>query len=104
MTFSVKCSVPRPHIPISKLAVSESYDTYISRSFQVTREILTECKNLGTVELGTCFFKISTKCLPKLLAVTFFFGDDYIYISSYFSLFKSVRESQAAYHRQRSVL
>ncbi|KAG7269699.1 hypothetical protein CRUP_021438, partial [Coryphaenoides rupestris] len=30
-----------------KLAVSESYDTYISRSFQVTREILTECQNLG---------------------------------------------------------
>lgn len=43
--------VPRPHIPISKLAVSESYDTYISRSFQVTREILTECKNMGKVEL-----------------------------------------------------
>uniref|UniRef100_A0A8C9XZ40 Ubiquitin associated and SH3 domain containing B n=1 Tax=Sander lucioperca TaxID=283035 RepID=A0A8C9XZ40_SANLU len=32
----------RPHIPISKLAVSETYDTYISRSFQVTREILSE--------------------------------------------------------------
>lgn len=37
----------RPHVPVNKLAVSESYDTYISRSFQVTREILTECKNLG---------------------------------------------------------
>ncbi|KAM9497362.1 ubiquitin-associated and SH3 domain-containing protein B isoform 1-T1 [Salvelinus alpinus] len=41
----------RPHIPISKLGVSESYDTYISRSFQVTREILTECKNLGNTVL-----------------------------------------------------
>ncbi|XP_067463965.1 ubiquitin-associated and SH3 domain-containing protein B [Thunnus thynnus] len=41
----------RPHIPISKLAVSESYDTYISRSFQVTREILSECKNLGNTVL-----------------------------------------------------
>uniref|UniRef100_A0AAQ5X5J0 Ubiquitin-associated and SH3 domain-containing protein B n=1 Tax=Amphiprion ocellaris TaxID=80972 RepID=A0AAQ5X5J0_AMPOC len=41
----------RPHIPVSKLAVSESYDTYISRSFQVTREILTECKNLGNTVL-----------------------------------------------------
>uniref|UniRef100_A0A7N6A9X9 SH3 domain-containing protein n=1 Tax=Anabas testudineus TaxID=64144 RepID=A0A7N6A9X9_ANATE len=41
----------RPHIPISKLTVSESYDTYISRSFQVTREILTECKNLGNTVL-----------------------------------------------------
>ncbi|KAM4546360.1 ubiquitin-associated and SH3 domain-containing protein B [Fundulus diaphanus] len=41
----------RPHIPVSKLTVSESYDTYISRSFQVTREILTECKNLGNTVL-----------------------------------------------------
>uniref|UniRef100_A0A3Q3ML32 Ubiquitin-associated and SH3 domain-containing protein B n=2 Tax=Mastacembelus armatus TaxID=205130 RepID=A0A3Q3ML32_9TELE len=41
----------RPHIPMSKLAVSESYDTYISRSFQVTREILAECKNLGNTVL-----------------------------------------------------
>lgn len=40
-------SVCRPHIPISKLVVSESYDTYVSRSFQVTREILAECKNQG---------------------------------------------------------
>uniref|UniRef100_A0A7N8YNW2 Ubiquitin associated and SH3 domain containing Ba n=1 Tax=Mastacembelus armatus TaxID=205130 RepID=A0A7N8YNW2_9TELE len=45
------CLVHRPHIPMSKLAVSESYDTYISRSFQVTREILAECKNLGNTVL-----------------------------------------------------
>ncbi|XP_072558105.1 ubiquitin-associated and SH3 domain-containing protein B [Paramormyrops kingsleyae] len=37
----------RPHIPISKLSVSEPYETYISRSFQVTREILAECKSKG---------------------------------------------------------
>uniref|UniRef100_A0A8C9XZ31 Ubiquitin-associated and SH3 domain-containing protein B n=1 Tax=Sander lucioperca TaxID=283035 RepID=A0A8C9XZ31_SANLU len=41
----------RPHIPISKLAVSETYDTYISRSFQVTREILSESKGLGNTVL-----------------------------------------------------
>uniref|UniRef100_A0A667Z7S1 Ubiquitin associated and SH3 domain containing B n=1 Tax=Myripristis murdjan TaxID=586833 RepID=A0A667Z7S1_9TELE len=41
----------RPHIPLSKLGVSESYDTYISRSFQVTREILAECKNHGNTVL-----------------------------------------------------
>ncbi|XP_072302421.1 ubiquitin-associated and SH3 domain-containing protein B [Eucyclogobius newberryi] len=41
----------RPHFPISKLTASESYDTYISRSFQVTREILSECKNLGNTVL-----------------------------------------------------
>lgn len=50
----VKCNyslialfLSRPHISISKLAVSESYETYISRSFQVTREILSECNNSG---------------------------------------------------------
>ncbi|XP_017557277.1 ubiquitin-associated and SH3 domain-containing protein B [Pygocentrus nattereri] len=48
--FSVDTTY-RPHIPISKLAMSESYDTYISRSFQVTREILTECKSLGNTVL-----------------------------------------------------
>ncbi|NP_001248215.1 ubiquitin-associated and SH3 domain-containing protein B isoform X1 [Macaca fascicularis] len=37
----------RPHIPVSKLVVSESYDTYISRSFQVTKEIISECKSKG---------------------------------------------------------
>ncbi|PWA22920.1 hypothetical protein CCH79_00001989 [Gambusia affinis] len=41
----------KPHHPVSKLTVSESYDTYISRSFQVTREILTECKSLGNTVL-----------------------------------------------------
>lgn len=41
----------RPHFPVSKLTVSESYDTYISRSFQVTREILSECNNLGNTVL-----------------------------------------------------
>ncbi|XP_028931626.1 ubiquitin-associated and SH3 domain-containing protein B [Ornithorhynchus anatinus] len=37
----------RPHIPVSKLVASESYDTYISRSYQVTKEILSECKSKG---------------------------------------------------------
>ncbi|KAH0623296.1 hypothetical protein JD844_031460 [Phrynosoma platyrhinos] len=37
----------RPHIPVSKLGISESYDTYISRSYQVTKEILSECKAKG---------------------------------------------------------
>lgn len=37
----------RPHIPVSKLVVSESYDMYISRSFQVTKEIISECKGKG---------------------------------------------------------
>lgn len=37
----------RPHIPVSKLVVSESYDSYISRSYQVTKEIISECKGKG---------------------------------------------------------
>ncbi|XP_076832473.1 ubiquitin associated and SH3 domain containing Bb isoform X2 [Brachyhypopomus gauderio] len=37
----------RPHIPIAKLNVSESYDTYMTRSYKVTKDILAECKNKG---------------------------------------------------------
>uniref|UniRef100_A0A3Q3X1A5 SH3 domain-containing protein n=1 Tax=Mola mola TaxID=94237 RepID=A0A3Q3X1A5_MOLML len=48
-TANLSVDTTYPHIPISKLGVSESYDTYISRSFQVTREILAECKSLNTV-------------------------------------------------------
>ncbi|KAF7241249.1 Ubiquitin-associated and SH3 domain-containing protein B [Varanus komodoensis] len=44
--FSVDTTY-RPHIPVSKLGISESYDTYISRSYQVTKEILSECKSKG---------------------------------------------------------
>ncbi|KAM6932955.1 ubiquitin-associated and SH3 domain-containing protein B-like [Xenentodon cancila] len=38
----------RPLIPISKLTVSESYDSYLSRSYQVTNDILADCKNAGS--------------------------------------------------------
>lgn len=51
ITVALSFFVTRPHIPTSKLTVSESYDTYISRSFQVTREILAECKSQGREEL-----------------------------------------------------
>ncbi|XP_039220026.1 ubiquitin-associated and SH3 domain-containing protein B [Crotalus tigris] len=37
----------RPHLAVNKLGISESYETYISRSFQVTKEILSECKAKG---------------------------------------------------------
>lgn len=37
----------RPLIPISKLTVSESYENYMSRSYQVTKDILSDCKNTG---------------------------------------------------------
>uniref|UniRef100_A0A8C7UXR8 Ubiquitin associated and SH3 domain containing Bb n=1 Tax=Oncorhynchus mykiss TaxID=8022 RepID=A0A8C7UXR8_ONCMY len=44
--FSVDTTY-RPLIPICKLSVSESYDTYVSRSYQVTKDILSDCKNMG---------------------------------------------------------
>uniref|UniRef100_A0A667YPS8 Ubiquitin associated and SH3 domain containing Bb n=1 Tax=Myripristis murdjan TaxID=586833 RepID=A0A667YPS8_9TELE len=44
--FSVDTTY-RPLIPVSKLTVSESYENYISRSYQVTKDILSDCKNTG---------------------------------------------------------
>ncbi|XP_046891615.1 ubiquitin-associated and SH3 domain-containing protein B-like isoform X2 [Hypomesus transpacificus] len=37
----------RPLLPASQLRVSESYDSYVSRSYQVTKDILAACKNTG---------------------------------------------------------
>lgn len=37
----------RPLIPVSKLSVSEPYETYMSRSYQVTKDILSDCRNTG---------------------------------------------------------
>ncbi|XP_061638528.1 glucuronokinase with putative uridyl pyrophosphorylase isoform X5 [Phyllopteryx taeniolatus] len=44
--FSVDATY-RPLIPISKLTVPESYESYMSRSHRVTKEILSDCKNSG---------------------------------------------------------
>ncbi|TKS81468.1 Ubiquitin-associated and SH3 domain-containing protein B [Collichthys lucidus] len=44
--FSVDTTY-RPLIPVSKLTVSEPYETYMSRSYQVTKDILSDCKNTG---------------------------------------------------------
>uniref|UniRef100_A0A8C6LHM2 Ubiquitin associated and SH3 domain containing B n=1 Tax=Nothobranchius furzeri TaxID=105023 RepID=A0A8C6LHM2_NOTFU len=56
----------RPHVPVSKLSVSESYDTYISRSFQVTREILAECKNQGNTVLIVAHASSLEACTRQL--------------------------------------
>ncbi|XP_056612281.1 ubiquitin associated and SH3 domain containing Bb [Triplophysa dalaica] len=37
----------RPHFPINKLTMSETYDAYISRSYKVTKDILANCENKG---------------------------------------------------------
>ncbi|KAI7812779.1 ubiquitin-associated and SH3 domain-containing protein B [Triplophysa rosa] len=60
----------RPHIPISKLAVSESYETYISRSFQVTREILSVCNNLGNTVLIVAHASSLEACTRQIQGVT----------------------------------
>ncbi|XP_016327824.1 ubiquitin-associated and SH3 domain-containing protein B-like [Sinocyclocheilus anshuiensis] len=60
----------RPHIPISKLAVSESYETYISRSFQVTREILSECNNLGNTVLIVAHASSLEACTRQIQGLT----------------------------------
>ncbi|XP_004076441.1 ubiquitin-associated and SH3 domain-containing protein B isoform X1 [Oryzias latipes] len=60
----------RPHFSISKLAVSESYDTYISRSFQVTREILTECKTLGNTVLIVAHASSLEACTRQIQGLT----------------------------------
>ncbi|XP_016386723.1 ubiquitin-associated and SH3 domain-containing protein B-like [Sinocyclocheilus rhinocerous] len=60
----------RPHIPISKLAVSESYETYISRSFQVMREILSECNNLGNTVLIVAHASSLEACTRQIQGLT----------------------------------
>ena len=45
----------RPFIPISKLTVSESYESYISRSDQVTKDILSDCQNTGKGQTWLAF-------------------------------------------------
>ncbi|XP_056602711.1 ubiquitin-associated and SH3 domain-containing protein B [Triplophysa dalaica] len=60
----------RPHISISKLGVSESYETYISRSFQVTREILSECNNSGNTVLIVAHASSLEACTRQIQGVT----------------------------------
>lgn len=60
----------RPHIPVSKLTVSESYDTYISRSFQVTREILADCQNMGNNVLVVAHASSLEACTRQMQGLT----------------------------------
>uniref|UniRef100_H3BI14 Ubiquitin associated and SH3 domain containing B n=1 Tax=Latimeria chalumnae TaxID=7897 RepID=H3BI14_LATCH len=56
----------RPHIPVSKLVVSEPYETYISRSYQVTKEILSECKSKGSKVLVVAHASSLEACTRQL--------------------------------------
>lgn len=60
----------RPHFPVNKLTVSESYETYISRSFQVTREILAECKSLGNTVLIVAHASSLEACTRQIQGLT----------------------------------
>ncbi|OCT70508.1 ubiquitin-associated and SH3 domain-containing protein B [Xenopus laevis] len=60
----------RPHIPVSKLVVSETYDTYMSRSFQVTKDILSDCKGKGKNVLIVAHASSLEACTRQLQALT----------------------------------
>ncbi|KAM9299194.1 ubiquitin-associated and SH3 domain-containing protein B [Gastrophryne carolinensis] len=60
----------RPHIPISKLVVSETYETYMSRSFQVTKDILGECKGKGNNILIVAHASSLEACTRQLQGLT----------------------------------
>ncbi|XP_075460397.1 ubiquitin-associated and SH3 domain-containing protein B isoform X5 [Ascaphus truei] len=60
----------RPHIPVSKLAVSESFDTYMSRSFQVTKDILSECESKGNNILIVAHASSLEACTRQLQGLT----------------------------------
>ncbi|KAF0021858.1 hypothetical protein F2P81_025888 [Scophthalmus maximus] len=59
--FSVD-TMYRPLIPVSKLTVSESYENYMSRSYQVTKDILSDCKNTGKRENTAEPRELSSPC------------------------------------------
>ncbi|XP_059932202.1 ubiquitin-associated and SH3 domain-containing protein B-like [Gadus macrocephalus] len=63
--FSVDTSY-RPFIPISKLTVSESYESYISRSYQVTKDILSDCQNTGSKVLLVAHASSLDACTRQL--------------------------------------
>ncbi|KAF7699929.1 ubiquitin associated and SH3 domain containing Bb [Silurus meridionalis] len=60
----------KPHVPITKLNVSESYDTYMSRSYRVTKDILTDCKNKGNNILIVAHAASLEACTRQLQGLT----------------------------------
>ncbi|KAM8927235.1 ubiquitin-associated and SH3 domain-containing protein B isoform 2-T2 [Pelodytes ibericus] len=70
----------RPHIPISKLVVSETYDTYMSRSFQVTKDILSECKSKGNNVLIVAHASSLEACTRQLQGLTSQNAKDFVQV------------------------
>ncbi|KAG8568200.1 hypothetical protein GDO81_013916 [Engystomops pustulosus] len=60
----------RPHIPISKLVVSETYETYMNRSYQVTKDILGECRSKGNNILIVAHASSLEACTRQLQGLT----------------------------------
>ncbi|KAJ3590524.1 hypothetical protein NHX12_008474 [Muraenolepis orangiensis] len=56
----------RPFIPISKLTLSESYESYISRSYHVTKDILSDCRNTGNKVLLVAHASSLDACTRQL--------------------------------------
>ncbi|KAM4016120.1 ubiquitin-associated and SH3 domain-containing protein B isoform 2-T2 [Anomaloglossus baeobatrachus] len=60
----------RPHIPISKLVVSETYETYMNRSYQVTKDLLGECRSKGNNILIVAHASSLEACTRQLQGLT----------------------------------
>uniref|UniRef100_A0A672KL95 Ubiquitin associated and SH3 domain containing B n=1 Tax=Sinocyclocheilus grahami TaxID=75366 RepID=A0A672KL95_SINGR len=88
----------RPHIPVSKLAVSESYETYISRSFQVTREILSECNNLGNTVLIVAHASSLEACTRQIQGLTPQNSKDFVQVVR---KVRSLQISDLCHHRNK---
>ncbi|XP_072548242.1 ubiquitin associated and SH3 domain containing Bb [Salminus brasiliensis] len=70
----------RPHIAISKLSVSESYDTYMSRSYKVTKDILADCKNKGNNVLMVGHASSLEACTRQLQGQTLHNSKDFVQV------------------------
>uniref|UniRef100_A0A8B9GKJ1 Ubiquitin associated and SH3 domain containing Bb n=1 Tax=Astyanax mexicanus TaxID=7994 RepID=A0A8B9GKJ1_ASTMX len=70
----------RPHIAITKLSVAESYDTYMSRSYKVTKDILSDCKNKGNNVLIVGHASSLEACTRQLQGQTLRNSKDFVQV------------------------
>ncbi|XP_078389213.1 ubiquitin-associated and SH3 domain-containing protein B-like isoform X2 [Cetorhinus maximus] len=70
----------RPHFPASKLGISESYETYISRSCQVMRDILAECKVKGNSVLIVAHASSLEACTRQLQGLSARNSKDFVQV------------------------
>lgn len=70
----------RPHVAITKLSVAESYDTYMSRSYKVTKDILSDCKNKGNNVLIVGHASSLEACTRQLQGQTLRNSKDFVQV------------------------